>query len=199
MGASKRLNPRRLIVYVVSLGILVLAKPEPILFGIGFSLALLGEALRIWGCGHLRKNQDVIMSGPFAYVKNPLYVGTFLIVAGFCLMASNTGEPSRYILFVALPIFVIAFFFYYFPYKVQVEGDRLRRRFGRKFDEYDKNVPNFFPRLTPYGGSKLRWDPSLLTENSEYGILFIVLAGSALIATKFADFSRAYDLWSYLS
>lgn len=199
MGASQKLTPRKFIVFITALGILALAKPEPVLFGIGLGLAAAGEALRLWGCGHLRKNQDVIMSGPFAYVKNPLYVGTFLIACGFCLMASNPGEPSRYILYVVLPLFIVVFFFYYFPYKVQVEGDRLRRRFGEKFDEYDKNVPNFFPRLTPYGGSKLRWDHSLLFENSEHGILFIVLAGSALIATKFADFSRAYDLWSYLS
>jgi protein-S-isoprenylcysteine O-methyltransferase Ste14 len=195
MGSSKKITPRKFIVYVLSLAVLSLARPTPVLFAVGLVLVIMGELMRIWGCGHLQKNQDVIMSGPFAYVKNPLYVGTFLIVVGFCLQASNPAEPSRYILYLILPLFLAIFFLYYFPYKVRVEGERLKKRFGEKFEEYDRNVPEFIPRLTPYGGSKVKWDMSLLSENSEWGILFVVLAGSALIFTKFFPFSEIYDLW----
>jgi len=185
-------------VYLLALVLLSLARPHPVLFGIGFFFVLAGEALRLWGCGHLVKNQDVIMSGPFAYVKHPLYVGTFLIVTGFILQASNPNAHSRYLLYVGLPLFFAIFFLYYMPYKVQVEGDRLRRRFGEKFDEYDKNVPNFFPRFSRYGNATQKWQSHLLVENSEWGILFIALAGSAVILTKFFPFSDTYDLWKIL-
>lgn len=198
MGSSKKITPRRFIVYLLALVLLSLAQPHPVLFGIGLALVFAGEALRLWGCGHLVKNQDVIMSGPFAYVKNPLYVGTFLIVTGFILQASNPGAPSRYLLYVGLPLFFAIFFLYYMPYKVQVEGDRLRRRFGEKFDEYDKNVPDFFPRLSRYGTATQRWQSHLLVENSEWGILFTTLVGSAVILTKFFPFSETYDLWKII-
>ena len=191
MGSSKKLTPRRFIVYVCSLAVLILARPHPILYPIGVCFILLGEGLRLWACGHLRKNKDVITSGPFAHVKNPLYVGTFLILTGFCLAASNPDYPSKYILYVGYPIFLLTFFAYYFPYKVRVEGDRLRRRFGDRFDEYDKNVPNFFPRLTPYKTSDARFNVKLLSENSEYGTLSWVILGSLIVYIKFY-----FELWS---
>lgn len=194
MGSSKKITPRRLIVYLFALALLLLAKPHPVLYPVGVALIAAGEALRLWACGHLRKNQDVIMSGPFAYLKNPLYAGTLLIVSGFCFAASNPDEPSRWLLYVGLPLFLAVFFFYYFPYKVGVEGDRLRRRFGEKFDVYDKNVPNLIPRMTPYrpdgGGEPLRWDGKLLSENSEYGTLIWVVLGSLVLYAKFH-----FELW----
>jgi protein-S-isoprenylcysteine O-methyltransferase Ste14 len=193
MGSSKKITPRRLIVYLAALALLLLAKPHPVLYAVGVVLIAAGEGLRIWACGHLRKNQDVIMSGPFAYLKNPLYAGTLLIVSGFCFAASNPHEHSRWLLYVGLPLFLAVFFFYYFPYKVGVEGDRLRRRFGEKFDIYDKNVPNLFPRPTPYrpeGVEPLRWDAQLLSENSEYGTLIWVVLGCLILYAKFH-----FELW----
>ncbi|MHC4945902.1 MAG: methyltransferase family protein [Planctomycetota bacterium] len=195
MPASKRLTVRRFIVYVCCLGILLLARPHPVLYPIGLVFIAAGESLRIWACGYLRKNQDVIMSGPFAHVKNPLYVGTFLIMTGFCFAASNPNEPSRWVLYVAYPVFFLAFFFYYMPKKVRIEGDRLRRRFGEKFEDYDRNVPDFVPRLSPYRPNedvpKLTWEAGLLTENSEYGTLGWVVAGSLVIFSKFF-----FELWA---
>jgi protein-S-isoprenylcysteine O-methyltransferase Ste14 len=191
MGSSKKITPRRIFVYVCSLAVLVLAKPHPVLYPVGLGFILAGEGLRVWACGHLRKNKDVIMSGPFAHVKNPLYVGTLMILVGFCLAASRPDHPSIYILYVGLPVFLLVFFFYYFPYKVRVEGDRLRRRFGEKFEEYDRNVPDLIPRLKPYRASDARWDVKLLSENSEYGTMIWVILGSIIVYTKFY-----FDLWS---
>ena len=76
------------------------------------------------------KNQAVIKSGPYAHVKNPLYLGTFLIMVGCIVAATNPHNESRYLLLVALPCFLGVFFVYYLPYKFAREGDRLRRRFG---------------------------------------------------------------------
>ena len=80
MSASKTPTTRRVAVYAAAVLVFLLASPTPVLFAVGASLALLGECLRVWACGHLRKNQAVIQSGPYAHVKNPLYLGTFLIL-----------------------------------------------------------------------------------------------------------------------
>jgi protein-S-isoprenylcysteine O-methyltransferase Ste14 len=189
MGASKKLTPRRTVVYLCCLTVLFLAKPYWPLFIAGLCFIAAGEGLRLWACGYLRKNKDVIMSGPYAHVKNPLYVGTFLIAVGFCLAGSNPHHPvSKYVLFILLPLFLAVFVLYYFPYKIRVEGDRLFKRFGDKFSEYDKNVPHFFPRLSAYKSplaSGEGWDLKLLSENSEYGTLFFVVLGSVIVFSKF--------------
>ena len=192
MGASKKLTIRRFVVYLFAVGLLVLAKPHPWLYPAGVVLLVLGEGLRIWACGHLRKNQDVITSGPFAHVKNPLYVGTFLIVTGLSLCASNPDHLSRVILYAGYPFFFVVFAVYYFPHKVRVEGDRLRRRFGERFDEYDRAVPNFFPRLTRYEkASDAPWEARLLVENSEIGTLIWTVVGALIILAKF----KTPDFW----
>jgi len=196
MGSSKKITFRKLVVYLAALAVLFFAKPEVTLYVVGLILVGLGELMRLWGCGHLRKNKDVITSGPFAHVKHPLYLGSFLVFSGFCFQASNPGEPSRYILYVIFPFFLAVFFFYYLPYKAQVEGDRLRKRFGEKYDEYARNVPGFIPRWKPWGHSTQKWDMALLAENSEWGIFLILIVGSTLIFTKFFPFSRFYDVWT---
>jgi len=186
MPSSKKLTIRKFAVYICSIALLLLAQPHKIFFPIGLVLIAIGEFLRIWACGHLRKNQDVICSGPFAYVKNPLYVGTFFIVTGLCLIASNPEAYSRYLLYIGYPLFLVVFVFYYFPYKVRVEGDRLRKRFGEKFDHYDKNVPNFIPRFSRYKqATNQPWDMKLLSENSEYGTMIWVLIGCLVIFSRF--------------
>jgi protein-S-isoprenylcysteine O-methyltransferase Ste14 len=187
MAASKKPTIRRLPVYALAVGVILLASPHPVLLALGAGLATLGEALRLWACGHLRKNQAVIQSGPYAHVKNPLYLGTFLILLGAILAASNPATSSRYLVILVLPFCLGVFFVYYLPYKFAVEGDRLRRRFGEVWETYDRQVPDFIPRLTPFRHSDVRWDPRLVAENSEVsaaiwvGLLFALLTARAFL------------------
>ncbi len=82
------------------------------------------------------------------------------------------------------------FCFHYIPYKKRVEGDRLRRIFGTKFDDYDDKVPDYIPRWIPYSNEKASWQFKYFVGNSEEGILIMVLAGILLIL------SRPY--WGYV-
>ncbi|MFQ5455525.1 MAG: methyltransferase family protein [Nitrospirota bacterium] len=151
--------------------------PRKGLYILGIIIALIGEVLRIWATGHLRKNKEVTTTGPYAYVKNPLYLGTFLIMLGFCIIARNI-----YILGIGLAIFL----FYYAPYKKKREADRLREIFGEKWDDYDKHVPDYIPKLTPYKNrGNNRWNAELVSKNSEIGTLAAVIAGILLIGLKF--------------
>ena len=166
---------RRIPVFVGAILLLLFAKPEPTGMGIGMILIIMGEGIRIWAAGHLQKNEFLTVTGPYAYVKNPLYIGTILITTGFCIFADNI-----YLLAAA----TFAFCFHYIPYKKRIEGDRLRRIFGNAYDDYDQKVPEYLPRWTPYSKEKISWRFSNLIENSEEGILLIVLAGILLILSR---------------
>ena len=149
---------------------------NPRIFWSGAAIVLIGELLRIWAAGHLKKNAEVTTTGPYAHVKNPLYLGTFLILSGFCVQAWNLR------LFAAG---TCVFFFYYAPSKKRRESDRLRERFGAVWDAYDRSVPDYVPRLTPYEGrGTRRWSAGNCWENSEAGTALVVLLGTILIGAR---------------
>jgi len=184
LAASKRLYPRRILALLPIPALIVFAQPDPAFFVPGIAIVIAGEAIRIWAAGHLRKNKDVITSGPYAYVRNPLYVGTFLVGFGFCLAASGLEPPGLYFLAIALPVFTALYFLYYLPYKCRVETSRLERRFRERARDYNENVPAFIPRLHPYPGKKERWRFDLIFKNSEFGTFSAVTLGIALLGAK---------------
>lgn len=152
-----------------------LAKPTRTGIIAGLGLIAVGEFLRIWGCGHLQKNKELVVTGPYAYVKNPLYLGTVLITVGLCVLANNI---------YLLAAIALMFSLYYIPYKKTVEANRLRAIFGAPWEDYDAKVPDLFPRLTPYSDRKAPWRFRLFLHNSELGIVLLLVAGVALILTR---------------
>ena len=69
--------------YPLALAVLIFARPEPRSILCGALVGIIGLALRAWAAGCLAKNQDLATGGPFAYTRNPLYVGTLLVARGF--------------------------------------------------------------------------------------------------------------------
>jgi protein-S-isoprenylcysteine O-methyltransferase Ste14 len=168
---------RRIPVFVGAFLLLLFAKPAPIGIVVGMILIIMGEAIRIWAAGHLQKNERLTMTGPYAHVKNPLYIGTILITAGFCIFADNI-----YLLAAAM----FAFCFHYIPYKKKVEGDRLKKIFGSQYIDYDEKVPEYVPGGPPIR-MKARQFKTLL--RIARGDTFIIIAGIILIL------SRPYQLY----
>lgn len=118
---------------------------------IGFLIAFTGELIRLWGVSwagsETRTTGGVggtflIVSGPFAYVRNPLYVGNILLYTGFGVMSLA--------LFPYLQIIALLFFFLQYYLIVKEEESFLIKKFGKEFEDYIKSVPRFFPRITPY-------------------------------------------------
>jgi protein-S-isoprenylcysteine O-methyltransferase Ste14 len=142
---------------------------------VGTSLIMTGEILRIWGTGHLEKNETLTVTGPYAYVKNPLYVGSILITVGFCILANNI-----YVLALA----TLMFCFHYIPYKKKVEGERLKKIFGRQYEDYDEHVRDYLPRFTPYSDRRAPWKFRTFWENSEAGIVILNLLGILVILSR---------------
>jgi len=166
---------RKIPVFIGAVLLVIFANPNLNGMVVGILLIIMGETLRLWAAGHLQKNEILTVTGPYAYVKNPLYVGTILITTGFCIFANN-------IYLLAAATFV--FCFHYIPYKKRIEGDRLRKIFGSSYDDYDQKVPEYLPRWTPYSREKVSWQVRNVIENSEEGILLIILAGVLLILSR---------------
>ncbi len=166
---------RRIPLFIGAFLLVIFAKPQLPGIVIGMTLIFLGEGIRLWAAGHLQKNEVLTVTGPYAYVKNPLYIGSIFITSGFCLMADN-------IYFMALALYM--FCFHYIPYKKRMEGDRLKKRFGSQYEDYDEKVPEYIPRTTRYSDQKGSWQVKHLIENSEEGILLIVLAGILLVLSR---------------
>lgn len=109
-------------------------------FLIGAPVILIGEIIRIWSHGYLRKLRELAMSGPYAYVRNPLYIGNFLIGIGFCLILWHP---------VIAIIFVVGFFLVYWV-TIKGEEERLSSKFGDAYAHYVRHVPRLIPRSVPY-------------------------------------------------
>lgn len=117
----------------------------------GFLITVTGELIRLWGVSwagsETRTTDDVggshlVVSGPFAHVRNPLYLGNILIYTGLGIMS-----------FALFPYLQIAgLIFFYIQYKIIVnrEEEYLSRTYGEEFENFKKNVPRFFPRISAY-------------------------------------------------
>lgn len=184
MPASKKLNSRRAIVYAVILALFALADFHPAFFVAGGVLILLGQAIRIWATGHLEKNRKLTCTGPYAHVKNPLYLGTLLIVGGFCLAGGSPSGRGLWVILGLLPVCLLAYYGYYFPFKREVEGDRLIRRFGKSAEHYLEEVPNLLPSLKAYPGGSESWKWARFLKNSEHLTVLAVLIGVCLLVIR---------------
>jgi protein-S-isoprenylcysteine O-methyltransferase Ste14 len=150
-----------------------LSKPTWVSLAVGLPISLLGLALRAWAAGHLEKNSTLAESGPYARIRNPLYVGTLTVAAGL-VVASRRWELS--LLFAALFLLV------YLPV-VELEEQHLRNLFPA-FDAYCRRVPQLFPRLTRVspGAQPFRW--WLYKKNREYEAAAGFLVAVAILVFK---------------
>jgi protein-S-isoprenylcysteine O-methyltransferase Ste14 len=144
---------------------------------IGAAVSILGLIFRAWAAGHIRKNDALAVSGPYAYTRNPLYLGSFFLGLGFTV-AANRWELA--LLFTAL------FLGIYFPV-MRVEASTLAELFGDDYDIYRGAVPLFFPRLTPFREGEsgiIRFDGGLYMRYREYRAMVGLVAAWGLLLFK---------------
>jgi len=137
----------------------------------GLPVSVMGLALRAWAAGHLEKNRMLAESGPYAYVRNPLYIGTLSVAAGF-VIASRRWELG--VLFAAV------FLLIYLPV-VELEEQHLRSLFP-EYADYAKRVPRLWPRFTGHSSKHFRIE--VYVRNQEYQALLGFLIGVAVLIWK---------------
>lgn len=184
---GKLFTPRQILVYATVAALIFLSRPVPGTFLAGCTLAAIGIAIRAWGCGHLRKNEDLVTSGPYAYVKHPLYLGTFLVALGGVLAAGSPELPGLLVWVLVGPAFLIGFFGFYLPRKRRTESRRMAERFGDRYPAWAAAVPDFVPSLRAWPqASRSRWNWRIYRGNNELemDLLIVVLfAAMFLVGT----------------
>ena len=144
-----------------------LARPTWRFIALGTILIAPGLLIRALASGHVRKNEALATSGPYAYTRNPLYLGSLLIGVGFAVAARSWWVG------VAL---VVMFFAIYVPV-IRDDETFLRQKFP-EFEEYTRRVPRMFPRITsrPKDEMPAGFSMDLYFKHREYNALLGALA-----------------------
>ncbi len=135
-----------------------------------------GLLIRALASGHVRKNEALATSGPYAYTRNPLYLGSLLMGLGFCVAARSWWVG------VAL---VAMLFVIYLPV-IRDEEAFLRRTFP-EFEEYARRVPQMLPRLTAGSSAekgRAGFSLDLYLKHREYNALLGAVGMMAVLVVK---------------
>jgi protein-S-isoprenylcysteine O-methyltransferase Ste14 len=136
--------------------------PLSLAFGCGF--VLLGTAVRFYASGYILKNHELATSGPYAFVRHPLYTGNILIILGFSVCSAVWWTAA-----VAL-----VFFWFYYPAAIEYEDRKLRKLFGERWEIWASEVPALLPKpASPSMGTGGGW--SLMKSYKQNGEPMIVL------------------------
>lgn len=150
-------------------------------------LVTLGCLLRSWAAGYLFKGKRVAVGGPYAYVRNPLYVGSFIIGSGFCAVLWRWPLPWP-ATFIGLAFF-IGFGILYRAKSLAEEGE-LAANLGQAYTTYARQVPAFLPRRGRVRGlGEQRFSGELYRRNREYECL---LGSAALLMFLFVRYRHGF-------
>ncbi len=163
--------------FLLALVFLWAARPHPWTLAAGGAVTLAGVILRTWASGHIRKGRALAVTGPYSLVRNPLYLGSFVIAAGFCLMGLTDGwRPLLAVLYAALFALV-------YGRKMRQEERQLAGKYLESFEDYRRRVPLFWPRLArPVPGEGFDW--KLVMRHWEYQLWLGLLAMAAVLFLK---------------
>jgi protein-S-isoprenylcysteine O-methyltransferase Ste14 len=137
----------------------------------GLPVAILGLVLRGWAAGCLAKNQQLARTGPYAYTRNPLYLGTLLVALGLVIASRSLGLGG---------VFAAVFLFVYLPV-IQLEEQHLRHLFP-EYEEYAAEVPALLPRFAAKRTEGFRWP--LYLNNQEYQAAVGLILGALFLLWK---------------
>ena len=165
--------------------VLVASRPTSLSLATGSALALVGLGIRAWASGCLKKNEELATAGPYAYTRNPLYLGTLLLGAGVAVC-------TRSLWFAA--VFGVFYILFYIPVMI-AEADTLEKLFPDQFAAYSERTPLLLPRLTSFATATRRrskesssvsvFDSALYMRHREYRALLGFLVVLSFLIVKF--------------
>lgn len=165
-------------------------KPSAFSIAIGLPVAFAGEVVRMWAVGFSGTTTRgdtvtapaLVTAGPYAHVRNPLYVGNFVTAAGFAVaFTGKNSAPVRLALIAGSLGAMLGVYAVIVPH----EEGYLRGTFGADFDDYVARVPRVVPALVPSEPQQGSYDPAVIG-NAEsrtwltFGVMLAVLALKAL-------------------
>lgn len=178
MAAARSL--RLSMAWALGIAFLWMARPVAESVWIGGAIVLAGLAVRGWAAGVLEKDRKLTVSGPYAFTRNPLYLGSFLLGTGAAVAGGR-------------PVFGVVFLGYFaVAYGAVMAHERtsLEARFRDGYRDYRDSVPNFVPRLSPYrprpgpGVETTGFSLARYMRNREYEATLGAVAGMVLLVLK---------------
>jgi protein-S-isoprenylcysteine O-methyltransferase Ste14 len=164
--------------WVFGLLVIVLAEPTVRTIAIGMSIAVLGEAIRIWAAGHLYKSREVTSSGPYRFVGHPLYLGSSIMGFGLAVACNSVLVAALVVLYLATTITAA----------IKSEEAFLRRHFGEQYELYRSGVAE--QRRSP-GARRRRFSVRQALANREHRAI-LGLAGAILLLALKATYNGAF-------
>jgi protein-S-isoprenylcysteine O-methyltransferase Ste14 len=153
-----------------------LARPTPAFMALSLILVVPGVWLRAYASGYVKKNAELTMTGPYAYTRNPLYLGSMLIAFGFALASRS----------IWIAVLLAALFAMIYIPVIQSEEAFLRSKFD-SFDAYAARVPRLLPRLRASSvaeGDRGAFSGALYGKHREYNALMGAIAIYAALALR---------------
>lgn len=151
---------------------LLLADPTVRSFLVGLPLVILGELMRTWSSGHIRKDHALATDGPYSLTRNPLYFGSFVLGLGFALMANRWSVLFGFVLLFGL----------IYDATIEDEEHKLLKQFGEAFAGYCREVPRFFPRMSGWRRAPFQW--GLVRKHRELRTWAAIAGAMAVVALK---------------
>lgn len=151
--------------FLLAAVVLWLASPEWPTWTAGAIIAACGEALRVWAAGHLEKSREVTSSGPYRYVRHPLYMGSTLIGIGLAIAATSLAVAAVIGVYLGLTLSAAR----------RSEEAHLREKFGDAYDAYAENRAQ--PEARPFS-----WARAI--RNREHHAMAGLVAGFLALAFK---------------
>jgi hypothetical protein len=133
---------------------------------------MVGELIQLWSFASLDKNSDLAIRGPYAMVRNPMYLGRYFILLGFLMLLGTWW---------ILVLYTVAYWFY-MDTRVEREEAHLRPIFGPRYDEYCARVRRFIPGPPLPGQPVAYWNWTLFRQNNAAANLLGTLAVWATVA-----------------
>jgi protein-S-isoprenylcysteine O-methyltransferase Ste14 len=151
--------------FVAAAATLLLASPTWDTWRWGLIVAAVGEGIRIWAAGHLEKSREVTQSGPYRWMRHPLYVGSCVLALGIVIAANSVVVAVLATLYMGTTLTAA----------IRTEEAFLRRTFGDTYDTYARS------EAAPV---RRRFSVARAVRNREYRAVAGVLAGFALLAAR---------------
>lgn len=176
---------------IPAVALVVFGRPSALSVALGLPLAFAGELIRCWAVGYSGETTradevtapELVTAGPYAHVRNPLYVGNFITAAGFAVAFTGKNSATARAALVAGSMALMAG-----VYRTIVPHEErfLRARFGESFDEYCDAVPAVVPRIEPMPGGNGCWRAETIksAESKTFATFGAMLVSLALKAMK---------------
>jgi protein-S-isoprenylcysteine O-methyltransferase Ste14 len=155
--------------FVAGAAVLWLAAPTWRTLAIGGLVALAGEAVRVWAAGHLEKGREVTTSGPYAFTRHPLYVGSSIIGVGLAIASASAIVAVMILAYLAITLTAA----------IRTEEAHLTEKFGAAYPDY---------RAGRVAGASRQFTLARAMRNREYRAMLGLVIAMAMLAVKTAAF-----------